>query len=58
MHQVIMRLTKQHVSVGLVSDGVDVGRDLMTLLASVELNDLVSINGVEPVGVHHHTEET
>ena len=30
----------------------------MTLLSSIHLNDLVSVDGVELVWVHHHTEET
>ena len=50
-------LTQQHAPVGLVSDGIHVRRDLMALLAPVQLNHFLSVDGVESVRVHHHTEQ-
>ncbi|MCG8624523.1 MAG: hypothetical protein MJE68_21330, partial [Proteobacteria bacterium] len=50
-------LTQQHVPVGLVSDGIDVRWHLVTLLASIHLDDLVRVDWVELVGVDHYAEE-
>ena len=50
-------LTQQHVPVSLVRDGIDMGWYLMTFLASVELNNIRSVDGVQPVGVDHDTEQ-
>ena len=41
----------------MVSDGVDMRGDLVTLLASVHLNDLVRVDWVELVGVDHYAEQ-
>lgn len=50
--------TLHHVPVGVVRDGVDVRRHLVTLLALVHLDDLLRVDGQHLVGVHHHAEET
>ncbi len=50
-------LTQQHVPVSLVSNGVDVWGHFMTLLATVEVNDLFRVDWVETVGVDHHAEQ-
>lgn len=50
-------VTLQHVPIGVISDGIDVGRNLMTLLPLVHLNDLLRVDGQKLIGVHHHTEE-
>jgi len=52
-----MILTKQHVPVGLVCDCINVGRDLVTLLATIQLNHLLRVDGIESVRVDHHTEQ-
>ena len=49
--------TKQHVPIGLISDGVDMGWHLMALLATVHVDNLLCVDGVQFVGVHHHTEQ-
>ena len=41
----------------MVSDGVDVRGHLVTLLASVHLDDLVRVDWVELVGIDHYAEE-
>ncbi len=50
-------LTQQHVPVGLVGDGIDVGRHLMALLATIQLHYFLCVDGIESVGVDHHTEQ-
>lgn len=50
-------VTLQHVSIGIISDGIDVRRNLMTLLPLVHLNDLLRVDGQHLIGVYHHTEE-
>ncbi len=50
-------LTQEHVPVSLVGNGVDVWGHLMTLLATIEVNDLVRVDWVETVRIDHHTEQ-
>lgn len=51
-------VTLHHVPVGVVCDGVDVWRHLVTFLALVHVDDLFRVDGQHLVGVHHHTEQT
>lgn len=48
----------QHVDVGTVRDGEDVGGHLRTTLASVELGTTEGVHRESLVGVDSHTEET
>ena len=57
MHVRCAWLTQQHVPVGLVGDGVHMGWDFVALLATIQLNDLLGVDGVEAVRVNHHTEQ-
>ncbi len=50
-------LTLQHVPVGVVGDGVDVGRHFRPPLALVHFHHLVGVDGESPVRIHCHTEE-
>lgn len=50
-------LTLQHAPVGRVSDGVDVGRHLVPLLALVHVDDFLRVDGQLLVGVDYHAEE-
>lgn len=50
--------TLHHVPVGVVCDGVDVRRHLVTFLALVHVDDLFRVDGQHLVGVDHHTEES
>lgn len=50
--------TLHHVPVGIVCDGVDVRRHLVTFLALVHVDDLFWVDGQHLVGVDHHTEES
>ena len=45
------------VPVGDVGDGEDVGRDLVALLALVDLDDLLRVDGQALVRVHNHAEQ-
>lgn len=50
-------LTLHHVSVGVVSDGVDMWGDFMTFLPFVHVNDLLRVDGQHLIGIHHHAEQ-
>lgn len=50
-------LTLHHVSVGVVRDRVDMGRDLMALFAFVHFNDLLRVDWQHFIGVHHHAKQ-
>ena len=50
-------LTLHHASVSRVSDGVDVRRHFVPLLALVHVNDLLRVDGQVLVRVYHHAEE-
>lgn len=52
-----LKLTKEHVPVGLVSNGVHVRRHFVTLLPLVHLNDLLCVDGQPFVRVDNHTEQ-
>ena len=52
------RLTLKHGAVGLVTDGVDVGGELLALPALVHGDDLVGVEGETAPGVDHDQEET
>ena len=43
--------------VGGIGDGEDVRRDLVALLAFVDLDDLLRVDGKADVRVHDHAEE-
>lgn len=49
----MMILTKKHVPVSLICDCVHVRRHLMTLLATVQLDHLLRVDGEESVRVDH-----
>ena len=51
-------LTGQHVHVGTVGDAENVGRDFITSLANVHLDDTVGVDGEALVRVDGHAEET
>merc|ERR1711970_1616738 len=48
----------EHVPMGALSNGPQVGGTLVPPLTQVDLADPVGIQGVTLVGVHHHREET
>ena len=48
----------KHGPVGDVSDGEHMGRHLVPLLALVDLDDLLGVDGKPLVGIHHHTEQS
>ena len=47
----------KHEPVGDVSDGEHMGRHLVPLLALVDLDDLLGVDGKPLVGIHHHAEQ-
>jgi len=47
----------EEAAVGLVSNGEDVGSELLTTLASVQLDHVVGVDGEEAVGVDGDAEE-
>lgn len=54
----VRELTGQHVHVGTVGDGEDVGGDFISPLALVDLDDTRSVDGVTLVWVDSDAEET
>lgn len=50
-------LTRQHLGVGAVGDGEQVGRHLISPLASVHLHHAVRVDGEPLVGIDHHAEQ-
>lgn len=52
-----MRLTAQHIIVGVVSDGVDMGRGLIAPLAFVGSDHIRRIDGEILIWVDCHTEQ-
>lgn len=50
-------LTGQHVGVGTIANGKDVGWHLSTPLALVQLNDTGRVDGVALVRIDGHAEE-
>ena len=51
------RLTLQHVLVGVVRDGEEMGRHLSFPLAPVLVNDALCVDGQSSVGVDGHAEQ-
>lgn len=51
-------LTGQHVDVGTVGDGEDVGWDLATPLTTVQFGTTMCVHRVSLVGIDGHTEKT
>ena len=51
------RLTLQHVDVGVVCNGKDVGRHLGASLATVHVDNLLSVNREVPVGINDDAEK-
>ena len=49
---------KQHVLVGVVNNGEDVGRHFLFPLTAVHLYDSASVDGKSSVRVHSDTKET
>ena len=49
---------QQHVLVGVVHNGEDVGRHFLLPLTTVHLHDSVGIDGQSLVGVHSDTKQT
>jgi hypothetical protein len=49
--------TLHHVSVGIVSDGVDVRGNFVAFLPFVHLNDFLRVDGQHLVWIHHYTEQ-
>lgn len=56
-HRLIL-VVGQHVYVGTVGNGENVGRHLRTTLATVEPGTSCGVHGESLVGVDSHTEET
>jgi hypothetical protein len=52
------RLTGQHVNVGTVRNGEDMGWDFITPLATVQLGAAVGVDGEALVGVDSDAEKT
>lgn len=52
------RLTAQHVIVGIVCDGIDMGWGLATALALVSSDHRGSVDGQPLIRVHGDTEQT
>ena len=50
--------TNAVLPVGNVSNGEDVGRNLVSLLSFVNLDDLLGVDRKSLVGVNHHTKQT
>ena len=47
----------RRLPIGDVCDGENVGRNFVSLLALVDFNNFLGVNGHTLVGVHHHTEQ-
>lgn len=50
--------TLHHVSVGIISDGVDMRGNFVSFLPFVHVNDLLGVDWQHFIGVDHHTEQT
>lgn len=50
-------LTLQHVNIGIVRNGKDVGRHFGASLATVHVNNLLSVNREVPVGIDNDAEK-
>ena len=55
---IISCLTKKHVPISLISNGIDMRRDFMSLLSSIELYNLLCVDRVESVRVDHNTKQS
>ena len=58
MKVTLLILLMSLLPVGNVSNGEDVGRNLVSLLSFVNLDDLLSVDRKSLVGVNHHAEQT
>lgn len=50
--------TLQHAAISRLRYGVDMGRHLMPLLATVHVHDGLGVDGQVLVGVDHHAKES